>query len=199
MKTKTKNHALTSIMAMLGLLIGPIAKWFTPRRQKNVFIFLLGMVFMIEIARYCCRDLPDLELPVIPVVVTMPSEVTPVSESSQVNEEAANMARVIYGLTDYNLSDNAKIAIFETIESRVKCTYGEFGDTINEVCLKPMQWQGFVEGSDYLQYDYELALKYLNDDTGSRLTPEGCYWLTVSNNGVTVRDDFQNGHEWTVK
>lgn len=204
MHKAVKNNIYISILALITLCLHTIAKpfcaagrafkkWFIPRRQRDTVACLAGILLAIISCRYI---LPEFRVQTVKVPVEVNSESEQVADT--IDTDAANMARVLYGLTQYNLSDNAKIAVFETIESRAQCTYGEFGDTISEVCLKPDQWQGFNKDSSYLQSDYDLALAYLNDDSGARLTPEGCYWLTVSNNGVSVRNKFDGGQVWKV-
>ena len=186
-----KNKKLIQFLAALTVIFMPLSKYV---HKRDVIAFCLGaLVMIVSIRVFCTREY----VAEIPEDTTAPVEsVEP--EVPTYNEEAANMARVLYGVREYQLSEDAKMAIFETIDSRVKCTYGEFGDTINEVCLKPMQWQGFVEDSPYLREDYELALQYLDGDRTMRITPEGCYWLVVSKDGVTVRTKFEGGNSWTI-
>lgn len=112
--------------------------------------------------------------------------------------DAKAIARVLYGLTDYNLTDDAKYAIMEVIQSRVNCTYGEFGDTIQEVCNKPQQWQGYTEDGNYLREDYKLAVNFLSNTNRERITPEGCLYLVCYNGYVTVRKNWEDKNIWRV-
>lgn len=205
MNEAMNKRAYISTLAMLSMIFHTIGKpfddagrafmkWFNPRRQRDILAGLIGALIAIMVARATFSGFP---VEIIDISASI--EETPATAIEPIaNEEAENIARVLYGVKDYQLSENAKIAIIETIFSRVECSYGEFGDTINEVCLKPLQWQGFVEGSDYLKEDYELALRCLNDTSGARVTPEGCYWFIVSRDGVTVRTEFEGGNSWKV-
>lgn len=205
MNKAMNKRTYISVLAMFSMIIHTLGKpfcaagrafmkWFNPRRQRDILAGLIGALIALMIAR-----LTFSAFPIEPMDISAPiAEVPVVNVEPVINEEAANIARVLYGVKDYRLSENAKIAIIETILSRVECSYGEFGDTINEVCLKPLQWQGFVEGSDYLKEDYDLALRCLNDTSGARVTPEGCYWFVVSSDGVTVRTEFEGGNTWKV-
>ena len=190
-KNKKKNKNLMRFLASLAVIFMSLSKYV---HKRDIMAFLLGALAMIISVRLFCT---------IECVAEMPNDTTTPVESVEpeeptYNEEAANIARVLYGVREYQLSEDAKIAIIETIFSRAECTYGEFGDTVNEVCLKPLQWQGFVEDSSYLREDYDLALQYLEGDRTMRITPEGCYWLVVSRDGVTVRTKFEGGNSWTI-
>ena len=133
-----KNKKLIRFLAALAVIFMPLSKYI---HKRDIMAFCLGaLVMIVSVRLFCTRE----------YVAEKPEETTaPVDsvepEPPSYNEEAANMARVLYGVREYQLSEDAKMAIFETIDSRAKCTYGEFGDTINDVCLKPMQWQGFEE------------------------------------------------------
>lgn len=198
MKAKTNTRDITRILALLGLIIGPIHnfihRFFTPRRLRDILAFLMGVLATLIFIRV---SLPTpTQTPVEQPVA--PPEPTMIVRTVTTNPDAANIARVLYGVRGYQLSEDAKLAIIETIFSRVECTYGEFGDTVSEVCLKPQQWQGFVKDSSYLREDYDLALSYINGDHTVRITPEGCYWFVVSEDGVTVRTKFEGGNAWTI-
>lgn len=206
MKAMVNNRFFVTTFATITYIIfkplialkNLILKWLTPGRQKIILSGLVGAVLITIFAR---ATLPEFRVKEVEKIVEVPviQTVEPRSIKPAFSEEAANIARVLYGVKDYQLSENAKIAIVETILSRVECTYGEFGDTINEVCLKPVQWQGFVEGSDYLKEDYELALNRINDTSGARVSPEGCYWFVVSRDGVEVRSRFEEGgNTWVI-
>ena len=183
-----------SILAMVSPIFNFFGRYI---HKRDILAALIGALTMLVAIRVAApTDIPtQVEMP----VETVEARVVAVETTPIINEEAQNIARVLYGVKDYQLSQNAKLAIIETIFSRVECTYGEFGDTINEVCLKPQQWQGFTENSSYMKEDYDLALSYINGDHTARITPEGCYWFVVSNKGVTVRTAFEGGNAWTVE
>lgn len=206
MKAMVNNRFFVTTFATITYIIfkplialkNLIAKFLTRQRQICLLSGLIGAVLILVVVRL---TLPEYRVKVVETVKEVPVIQTVEARSVKpaFSEEAANIARVLYGVKDYQLSENAKIAIVETILSRVDCTYGEFGDTINEVCLKPVQWQGFVEGSDYLKEDYELALNRINDTSGARVSPEGCYWFVVSGDGVEVRSRFEEGgNTWFI-
>lgn len=121
-----------------------------------------------------------------------------VAEIPALNAESQAVARVLYGLSDYQLSDTAKMAVIEVIMSRAKCSYGEFGDDILSVCDKDGQWQGYVKDGPYIQADYELANTVLNDISRARITPEGCLFASISHGSVSVRKEWDSKNVWNV-
>lgn len=125
-------------------------------------------------------------------------QVANAAETPKFNAEAQAVARVLYGLSDYQLSDTAKMAVIEVIMSRAKCSYGEFGDDILSVCDKDGQWQGYVKDGPYIQSDYELADQVLNDISRARVTPDGCLYAAVSRGSVSVRKEWDSKNIWTV-
>ena len=198
MKSNLNTRACNQFFAMLFIILRPIHnlihRFFTPRRLRDILAFLIGVLATLVFVR---MNYPTpVESPVETPVAT--PEPTMIVRTVTTNPDAANIARVLYGVRSYHLSEDAKLAIIETIFARVDCTYGEFGDTVSEVCLKPQQWEGFVQNSSYLREDYELALAYINGDHTARVTPEGCYWFVVSDEGVTVRTKFEGGNAWTI-
>lgn len=121
--------------------------------------------------------------------------------ASSTREDAACIARVLYGIRDYELSEKAKAAVVEIVLNRLSDTDREFRNynTIRAVCNQPEQWQGYNPGGPYLETDYELALAVMNNDTGSRVVPENCYFLLVKQGEIIARTEFNGGNEWTVK
>lgn len=125
-----------------------------------------------------------------------PDEYRAVQTEVQFKNEAKSIAKVLYGFSGYNLSPKAKTAIVEVILSRVECPYGEFGDTIIEVCEKEKQWEGYT--GNYLEEDYRLVLDILNTEDRGRVTPTGCLFLTCSYGKVTVRTEWNSKSGWEV-
>ena len=117
-----------------------------------------------------------------------------------IDHDAECVARVLYGVREYGLSENAKTAIIEVIENRVADTAREFRsiDTVAAVCEQENQWQGYVSDGPYLREDYDLALRVLNDTTAARTVPDGCYFLVVTQGAVIARTEWNGGNEWRV-
>ena len=118
------------------------------------------------------------------------------------DQDAASVARVLYGFRYYNLSDTAKEAIIDVILNRVACSYGEFGDDIHDVCAKEAQWQGYDDSGCYMKSDYELAYAKLYGNSSVRSIPENCYWVVAEDGAVCVRTSFKitdSTNSWRVE
>lgn len=125
----------------------------------------------------------------------------PEEEKESPDYDAECVARVLYGLRDYQLSDTAKTAVIEVILNRVEDKACEFRtvNTIAAVCNQKDQWQGYVFDGDYLRDDYNLSMEVIYGGSHGRIVPEGCYFLLVSRGQVTARTLWNGGNEWTVK
>ena len=172
---------------------------FSKENQRTFLAWMLGFLAMLLIARVMTEEprveYVEVEVPVFKYVETA----SLVQVSKTINNDAADVARVLYGLADYNLPNSAKRAVIEVILNRVACTYGEFGDTVHDVCSKPNQWQGYVDGGPYLETDYQLAEAVLSDTSGARVTPGMCLFLVCNYGSVTVRPQWDGGNEWTIE
>ena len=173
-----------------------INPWLIRLFGSYVIAFGLGMLTCLVILRACSNPYE-----VIKEDASQEIEIVELEheEEVKVNTEAEAIARVLYGVSAYNLSDNAKTAIIEVIINRAECTYGEFGDTIEDVCNKPNQWQGYVKDGCYLACDYDLANEYLGSNNSARVAPEGCFYLVCGDGYVTVRTEWNGGNSWKVQ
>ena len=132
----------------------------------------------------------------------MPSEeivVTP-EPTPALDEGALAIARVLYGIRGYELSDNAKTAVIEVILNRVSDDAREFRtlDSVVAVCEQNNAFQNYEPNGQYLQSDYDLAYNKIYSSSQARVSPEGCYFLTCEYGKVIVRTEFKGGNKWEV-
>lgn len=165
------------------------------RVQTHALAFGFGMVVAIVSLR--CMTAPVVEA-AEPAPVAVAAE-APAEDPAQ-DADAERVARVLYGVRDYGLSESAKTAIIEVIKNRVADTACEFRsiESIEAACEQANQWQGYVSDGPYLREDYDLALRVLNDTTGARTIPEGCFFLVVKQGEVIARTKWDGGNEWRV-
>lgn len=168
--------------------------------QTHALAFLLGVAVGVVTLRATTQQQ---ELSAHEPVAAAAAEtvVQPTGTVHQTDYDAECVARVLYGIRGYELSDNAKTAVIEVIENRVADTACEFRavNSIVDVCEQPNQWQGYVSGGSYLKEDYELAQKVLYDDSNARSIPEGCFFLVVNTGEVIARTEWDGGNEWSVR
>ena len=160
----------------------------------HILCFFLGVLFNIVMLRAMQPPVAEAEEPMPTVVVTT------AASTSIVDPDAECVARVLYGVREYALSDTAKAAIVEVIMNRVADTACEFRtiDSIKEACEQANQWQGYDSDGTYLMSDYELALKTLYNESAARTIPDGCFFLVVKHGEVTARTKWDGGNEWKV-
>lgn len=166
--------------------------------QTHILAFLLGAAIAIIGLRTAVKaiDIPEATPTPVEIVTEQPT-----GTEYQTDYDAACVARVLYGIRGYELSDTAKAAVIEVIKNRVADTACEFRtvNSIQEVCEQPSQWQGYTTNGSYLKEDYDLALEVLYDTSGARTIPEGCFFLVVNHGEVIVRTEWDGGNEWSVR
>ena len=191
----TKRAALALIWFVSAAVLHFLKRRST---QTHALAFVIGVL----IGTVALRVAAPTEEPAVPEPVAVVAEaaaVAPAPVPAQ-NAEAEHVARVLYGVRGYDLSENAKTAIIEVIKNRVADTACEFRtiESVVAACEQANQWQGYVSDGPYLREDYDLALRVLNDTTGARTIPEGCFFLVVKQGEVTARTEWNGGNEWRV-
>lgn len=179
-----------------------IAKFLHSRStQSHILAFMLGVLAGTVLIRMYVNPAVKLEAEAEPQqVATYTQQIADIPAEPTIDNDAACVARVLYGISGYGLSANAKTAVIEVVLNRVECSYGEFGDTVQAVCDKPEQWQGYSSDGKYLKEDYDLALEVLYGSNSARVIPEGCYYLVVRPGEVSARTEWDDsGNEWTVR
>lgn len=168
--------------------------------QTHALAFLLGVVLGVVTLRATTQP-QELSAPEPVAAAASETVVQATGTVHQTDYDAECVARVLYGIRGYELSDNAKTAVVEVIKNRKADTACEFRtvNSIVEVCEQPNQWQGYVSGGNYLKEDYELALKVLYDNNSARTIPDGCFFLVVNTGEVVVRTEWDGGNEWSVR
>ena len=192
----TKRAALALIWFVSAAVLHFLKRRST---QTHALAFVIGVL----IGTVALRVAAPAEEPAAPEPVAVVAEAAAVAPSPvpAQNAEAEHVARVLYGVRGYDLSENAKTAIIEVIKNRVADTACEFRtiESVVAACEQANQWQGYDSDGPYLREDYDLALRVLNDTTGARTIPEGCFFLVVKQGEVTARTEWNGGNEWRVK
>lgn len=186
------------IMLAAELRAAAHAFFFKRSTQTHILAFLLGAVLTVVALRAITRPGEKPEVVAEPMIEDVGQ---PTGTMHQSDYDAECVARVLYGIRGYELSDEAKTAVIEVIKNRKDDTECEFRavNTIVDVCEQPNQWQGYVSGGSYLKEDYELALKVLYDNSGARTIPEGCFFMIVNKGEVIARTKWDGGNEWIVR
>lgn len=193
---------MADVKRAFSALVGEVntaARSFLVKRgtYTHVFAFVLGALFCIVTLRVMAGPTAEAAEP---EAIAAPAAAVAEAPAPAIDTDAESVARVLYGVREYGLSENAKTAIIEVIKNRVADTAREFRniDTVTAACEQANQWQGYVSDGPYLREDYELALRVLNDTTAARTVPDGCYFLVVTQGAVIARTEWDGGNEWRV-
>ena len=170
------------------------------RYRREILSILIGMLLMTVGARAMFEE-PRVEYVEVEVEVPVYVEAeNPIAKMCEYrNPDAEALARLVNGYVGYNLSPKGKKTLMEVADNRSKCGWGDFGNTIQEVCNKAGQWEGYVVDGYYLESDYELALEMLNNKSSARLIPTNCLFLRCEYGKVIVRSEWDSKNEWTVE
>lgn len=182
------------------LIVWEAIKRFTKRHESQILCFIVGVLCGLLFLRggQHRAEVKAAEVPQVVITEAEAKDPTAGQLKSMEWQAYKDMARVLYGVRSYNLSDTAKKAILDVIVNRVECTYGEFGNTICEVCNKEAQWQGFIPDGHYLQSDYELVEEYMEGNEG-HILPNDCYYLLVGDGYVEARTTWDGGEKYPVR
>lgn len=193
----------------LGEALVRVARKNSTRAQRYILVGLVFVLLLTVTARVVTETEPPrrTELASMEQTIVAQQEQEEAQRALQIaaeeashREEAVAVARALYGIRGYELSDNAKKAVMDVIMARAECSY-TFPDTIPAVVYAPAQFQGEPsETSEYLESDAELAERYISArrSGGGRTVPEGCYWFVCSWHSVTVRTAWDGGNSWEV-
>ena len=187
-----------AFVVLVDEVIAAVCAFFTSRSTlTHALTFGLGVLSCIVTLRIMAAPVAKVAEP---EPVTVAAATAEEARPPYLDADAECVARVLYGVREYNLPENAKTAIIEVIMNRVADTACEFRtiDSIEEACEQANQWQGYTSGGTYLLTDYELALKVLNNTSGARTVPEGCFFLVVKQGEVIARTEWDGGNEWRV-
>lgn len=112
-----------------------------------------------------------------------------------------DICRVLAGVKQYDLSDDAKKAICDVIVNRVNADYDVFSNdnTISEVCQHEGQFEGFKKDGSFSQSDFKLISDYLQSNAGRVLNSDKYFWIETHHGYIIAKDSFNgNGSQQKV-
>ena len=117
-------------------------------------------------------------------------QTAPVEESADMDEDAAYIAKVLYG-TARNNSEHDQILCIWCIINR--CENASYPSTIQGVCQQNQQWMGYSDSNPITQSLYDLALSQLSIWRSDGVRPCGPEYIFMSWNSekITLRTTFE--------
>lgn len=105
-----------------------------------------------------------------------------------------NVARALYGVRDYGLSNDAKRAYIQIMLNRanpnVQYDVMAGTDDLASVLAKPNQWQGYRQDGNYTEADFQLAKEFLESGQGNILNSDKYYWCEIKQGYIICKADI---------
>ena len=173
------------------------ARWYWKRYAKETLCFLCGFLLALVILRTGqTKQLEAMETRLAEAQI-VEVEVEKEPTNGQKISLYRNVARALYGVRDYNLSDNAKRAYIQIMLNRadpnVQYDVMRGTDDLASVLAKPNQWQGYRQDGNYTEADFQLVKEFLESGQGNILNSDKYYWCEVKQGYIICKADI-NGN-----
>lgn len=185
--------------------IARAAKWYWKRYARETLCFLCGFLLAIIVLRSGqTKQIAAMEQRLIEAQQTTETakEPTPGQLWSAEQEGYRDICRVLSGVKQYDLSDEAKKAICDVIVNRVNADYDVFSNdnTISEVCQHEGQFEGFKKDGSFSQADFKLISEYMQSNAGRVLNSDKYFWIETHHGYIIAKDSFNgNGSQQKVE
>lgn len=180
------------------------ARWYWKRYARETLCFLCGFLLAIIVLRSGqTKQIAAMEQRLIEAQQTTETdkEPTPGQLWSAEQEGYRDICRVLAGVKQYDLSDEAKKAICDVIVNRVNADYDVFSNdnTISEVCQHEGQFEGFKKDGSFSQADFKLISEYMQSNAGRVLNSDKYFWIETHHGYIIAKDSFNgNGSQQKV-
>ena len=105
-----------------------------------------------------------------------------------------NVARALYGIKDYGLSNDGKRAYIQIMLNRanpnVQYDVMAGTDDLASVLAVPNQWQGYRADGNYTEADFQLVKEFLESGQGNILNSDKYYWCEVKPGYIICKADI---------
>lgn len=105
-----------------------------------------------------------------------------------------NVARALYGIRDYGLSNEGKKAYIQVMLNRAdpSVQYDVMRGTndLASVLAVPNQWQGYRPDGNYTEADFQLVKEFLESGQGNILNSDKYYWCEIKQGYIICKADI---------
>ena len=105
-----------------------------------------------------------------------------------------DVARALYGIKDYGLSNDGKRAYIQIMLNRANpnAQYDVMAgtDDLASVLAKPNQWQGYRSDGNYTEADFQLVKEFLESGQGNILNSDKYYWCEIKPGYIICKADI---------
>lgn len=105
-----------------------------------------------------------------------------------------DVARALYGIRDYGLSNEGKRAYIQVMLNRadpsVQYDVMRGTDDLASVLAVPNQWQGYRPDGNYTEEDFQLVKEFLESDSGNILNSDRYFWCEIKQGYIICKADI---------
>lgn len=130
------------------------------------------------------------------------AEIVAIQESNEIKKATEgqkislyrDVARALYGIKDYGLSNDGKRAYIQIMLNRanpnVQYDVMAGTDDLASVLAKPNQWQGYRQDGNYTEADFQLVKEFLESGHGNILNSDKYYWCEIKQGYIICKADI---------
>lgn len=168
------------------------AKWYWRRYARETLCFLCGFLLALIVLR--SGQTKQIEAMEARLAATQVVEVEKEPTDGQKISLYRNVARALYGIRDYGLSNDAKRAYIQVMLNRadpnVQYDVMKGTDDLASVLAKPNQWQGYRSDGNYTEADFQLVKEFLESGQGNILNSDKYYWCEIKQGYIICKADI---------
>lgn len=168
------------------------AKWYWRRYARETLCFLCGFLLALIVLR--SGQTKQIEAMEARLAATQVVEVEKEPTDGQKISLYRNVARALYGIRDYGLSNDAKRAYIQVMLNRadpnVQYDVMKGTDDLASVLAKPNQWQGYRSDGNYTEADFQLVKEFLESGNGNFLNSDKYFWCEVKQGYIICKADI---------
>ena len=130
------------------------------------------------------------------------AEIVAIQESNEIKRATEgqkislyrDVARALYGIRDYGLSNDGKRAYIQIMLNRANpaVQYDVMRNTndLPSVLAVPNQWQGYRSDGNYTEADFQLVKEFLESESGNFLKSDKYFWCEVKPGYIICKADI---------
>ena len=167
-------------------------KWYWRRYARETLCFLCGFLLALIVLR--SGQTKQIEAMETRLAEAQIVEVKKEATDGQKISLYRNVARALFGVRDYNLSDNAKRAYIQVMLNRadpsVQYDVMRGTDDLQSVLAVPNQWQAYRPDGNYTEADFQLVKEFLESGQGNILNSDKYYWCEIKQGYIICKADI---------
>jgi hypothetical protein len=168
------------------------AKWYWRRYARETLCFLCGFLLALIVLR--SGQTKQIEAMEARLAAAQVVEVEKEPTDGQKISLYRNVARALYGIRDYGLSNDAKRAYIQVMLNRadpnVQYDVMRGTDDLASVLAVPNQWQGYRSDGNYTEADFQLVKEFLESGQGNILNSDKYYWCEIKPGYIICKADI---------